>query len=108
MNLEIPTKMVFALLKGSLDNSATEQEIFVKSTVQELQQFYRGHGIASVQMKGVGFSAGYNMPHHREVGDIDIFNYSADTSVMNHKEANTLADKLMEKGDICRKPQIFS
>ena len=64
-------------------------------TVQELQQFYRAHGIIAVQIKGVGFSAGYNQPHHREGGDIDIFTYSADSAMMSHREANSLADKLM-------------
>ena len=66
-------------------------------TVQELQQLYKEHGIIAVQMKGVGFSAGYNQPHHREGGDIDIFTYSADTAKMSHREANSLADKLMEQ-----------
>ena len=66
-------------------------------TVQELQQLYREHGIVAVQMKGVGFSAGYNFPCHREGGDIDIYTYSADTSRMSHREANDLADSLMEK-----------
>lgn len=69
-------------------------------TVQELQQFYKEHGIAAVQMKGVGFSAGYNNPHHREGGDIDIFTYSADTAKMSHKQANDLADILMEQQGI--------
>ena len=66
-------------------------------TVQELQQFYREHGIVAVQMKGVGFSANYHRPEHREGGDIDIFTYSADTSKMSHKDANILADNLMEQ-----------
>lgn len=64
-------------------------------TAQQLQQFYKGHGIVAVQMKGVGFSANYNVPAHREGGDIDMFTYSADTSKMSHTEANTLADNLM-------------
>ena len=66
-------------------------------TVKELQSFYKEHGIVAVQMKGVGFSQGYNKPHHREGGDIDIYTYSADESRMSHKEANELADKLMEQ-----------
>ena len=65
--------------------------------VQELQQLYSEHGIIAVQMKGVGFSAGYNCPQHREGGDIDIYTYSADCSKMSHREANSLADKLMEQ-----------
>lgn len=66
-------------------------------TVQDLQCFYKEHGIVAVQMKGVGFSHGYQKPHHREGGDIDIFTYSADETKMSHKEANALADKLMEQ-----------
>ena len=69
-------------------------------TVQELQQFYRDNGIVAVQMKGVGFSAGYNQPWHREGGDIDIFTYSADTSQMSHQQANDMANKLMEQQGI--------
>ena len=67
------------------------------SAVQELQQFYKEHRIAAVQIKGVGFSANYNVPHHREGGDIDIYTYSADTSKMSHKEANDLSNKLIEQ-----------
>ena len=69
-------------------------------TVQQMQQFYKEHGIIAVQMKGVGFSAGYNHPHHREGGDIDIFTYSADTSQMSHQQANDMANKLMEQQGI--------
>ena len=147
--------MLFALLKGSLNNTAVEQEEFESAsaqdweqccaiaakqgvlalawegvqtlpldlqppkqlkfkwamsvdkyearhrrycqTVQELQQLYKESGIVAVQMKGVGFSAGYNQPHHREGGDIDIFTFSADTAKMSHREANSLADKLMQQ-----------
>lgn len=69
-------------------------------TVQDLQNFYKEHGIVAVQMKGVGFSSIYNVPAHREGGDIDIFTYSADTTKMSHREANSLADKLMEQQGI--------
>ena len=69
-------------------------------TVQDLQIFYKENGIVAVQMKGVGFSHGYNKPHHREGGDIDIFTYSADTTKMSHREANYLSDKLMEQQGI--------
>ena len=80
----------------SVDKYEAKHRQYCK-TVQELQQFYKEHGIVAVQMKGVGFSANYNKPEHREGGDIDIFTYSADTSKMSHKEANLLADKLMEQ-----------
>ncbi len=65
--------------------------------VHKLQSYYKEHGIVAVQMKGVGFSSGYSKPHHREGGDIDIFTYSADETKMSHKDANLLADKLMEQ-----------
>lgn len=67
---------------------------------QELQQFYARNGIVAVQMKGVGLSATYNKPAHREGGDIDIYTYSADVNVMSHREANLLADELMCKKGI--------
>lgn len=155
MKLTRSEHMLFALLKGSLNDSVAGQELFVNAsaaewnqcytlaskqgvlalawegvqslplelqcpkeqkikwalsvvkyesrhrrfcdTVQELQQFYREHGIVAVQIKGVGLSAGYNYPHHREGGDIDIFTLSADTSKISHREATSLADKLMEQ-----------
>ncbi len=65
-------------------------------TVSALSAFYASHGIATVQMKGVGLSSYYPIPQRREGGDIDIYTYSADASVMSDKEANDLADKLME------------
>lgn len=68
--------------------------------VQELQCFYREHGILAVQMKGVGFSSGYNKPYHREGGDIDIYTCSADLDKMGNKEANELADRLIAQQGI--------
>ncbi len=67
------------------------------SAVDEVSRFYAGHGIATMQMKGVGFSTLYPVPCHREGGDIDIYTYSADKSRMSDKEANLLADKLMQE-----------
>lgn len=69
-------------------------------TIAELSQYYAEHGIATVQMKGVGLSVYYPVPSHREGGDIDIFTYSADHSRMTDTEANRLADKLMEEQGI--------
>lgn len=66
-------------------------------SVQELQSFYAENGIVAVQMKGVGFSSNYNVPAHREGGDIDIYTYSADKRGMSHREANELADSLMQR-----------
>jgi hypothetical protein len=69
-------------------------------TVDELSAFYATHGIATVQLKGVGFSTYYPVPMHREGGDIDIYTYSADKNKMSDAEANALADKLMEQQGI--------
>ena len=65
-------------------------------TIAKLTDFYAQHGIATMQMKGVGFSTYYPHPEHREGGDIDIFTRSLDTSKMSDEEANALADKLMQ------------
>ena len=69
-------------------------------TVDELSAFYDTHGIATVQLKGVGFSTYYPVPMHREGGDIDIYTYSADKNKMSDAEANALADKLMQQQGI--------
>lgn len=66
-------------------------------TVKVLADEYRKHGITTVQLKGVGLSTYYPVPSHREGGDIDIYTYSADTQRLSHQEANTLADRLMER-----------
>jgi hypothetical protein len=65
-------------------------------TADELSHLYAEHGISTMQMKGVGLSALYPIPSHREGGDIDIYTYSADTTKMSHEEANNLADQLMK------------
>ena len=72
----------------------TKYERYVKTLVQ-LTEFYAKHGIGLVQMKGVGLSSYYPRPSHREGGDIDIYTYSLDHSVMSDAEANHLADQLM-------------
>lgn len=69
-------------------------------TIAELSEYYAAHDIITVQMKGVGLSTYYPIPAHREGGDIDIFTYSADPSVQSDKEANRLADRLMEEQGI--------
>ena len=69
-------------------------------TVHELSAFFAAHGIRMVQLKGVGLSTYYPIPSRREGGDIDIYTFSADPSVMTDKEANDLADVLMEQKGI--------
>lgn len=60
-------------------------------TADELSRFYAQHGISAMQMKGVGLSAIYPVPCHREGGDIDIYTYSADKSRMSDGEANQVS-----------------
>ncbi len=65
-------------------------------TAEELSAFYGSSGIAMVQLKGVGLSTYYPVPSHREGGDIDIYTYSSDPAKLSDKEANALADKLIQ------------
>ena len=69
-------------------------------TLNELARQYAEHGIVTMQIKGVGLSALYPIPSHREGGDIDIYTYSADTTKMSHEEANNFADQLMREQGI--------
>ena len=63
----------------------------------DLSDLYAQHGIAMVQLKGVGLSALYPVPSHREGGDIDIYTWSADTEKYTDQEANLMADELIRK-----------
>lgn len=67
------------------------------STVNELSAFYQEHGIKMVQLKGVGLSTYYPISSHREGGDIDIYTYSASPDRISDKDANALADSLIEE-----------
>lgn len=65
----------------------------------DITQLYKKHDIATLHLKGVGLSALYPVPSHREGGDIDIYTYSANKNRMTDAEANRMADILMqEKG----------
>ena len=70
------------------------------ATISELTEFYADHGIATMILKGVGFSTLYPVPSHREGGDIDIYTYSADRTKMSDAEANSLANRLMQQQGI--------
>ena len=61
---------------------------------------YATHGIRTVQLKGVGLSALYPVPSHREGGDLDIYTFSADASKLTDGQANALADELMRRQGI--------
>ena len=63
----------------------------------EITQFFAQHNIATIILKGVGLSRFYPIPAHREDGDIDIYTYSADKTLMSDEEANRLADELILK-----------
>lgn len=79
----------------AVQNYEKKYERYCK-TVEELTDFYLQHGIMTVQLKGVGLSSYYPVPAHREGGDIDIFTYSNRKEQLTDKEANQLADKLMQ------------
>lgn len=66
-------------------------------TAVDLSGFYAQHGIKTVVLKGVGLSTLYPIPHHREGGDIDIYTYSACKDSISDKDANALADILMQE-----------
>ncbi len=69
------------------------------AVIDELSRFFAGHGIATVQLKGVGLSTYYPVPERRQSGDIDIYTFSSDRSRMSDIEAGELADRLIrEKG----------
>lgn len=69
-------------------------------TAAELSELYQKHEIGMVQLKGVGFSAYYPIPAHREGGDIDIYTYSMNHQTRDDYEANCLADELILKQGI--------
>ena len=68
--------------------------------VCELSEFYRKHGIQLVLLKGVGLSTYYPIPSHREGGDIDIYTCSLYPEKYADKEANALADSLVQQQGI--------
>lgn len=65
--------------------------------LNELSQLLAQHGIGIIVLKGVGLSRLYPVPTHRESGDIDIYTYSADKTLMTDAEANRLADEIILK-----------
>lgn len=69
-------------------------------TVNELSELMRPHGVGLMQLKGVGFSACYPIPAHREGGDIDVYFYALDSSLMTDEEARNLAEQIIEKKGI--------
>ena len=69
-------------------------------TVDKLSKFYADHGIAMMQLKGVGYSSLYPVPSHREGGDIDVYTYAAPGSGLTDAEANALADRLTQQSGI--------
>lgn len=68
--------------------------------IHDLSAFYAERGIKTIQLKGVGLSAYYPIPSHREGGDIDIYTCSNNLQKMTDAEANSLADKLVKEQGI--------
>lgn len=80
----------------ALDVSNYEQTyLHYCHAVKELSDLFSKHNILTVQIKGVGLSTYYATPSHREGGDIDIFTFSADKSLMSDSEANELANQIV-------------
>ena len=69
-------------------------------TAAKLSDIFAEHGIKMVQIKGVGLSAYYPIPSHREGGDIDIYTFSANKNVLSDEKANELANEIMKKQGI--------
>ena len=90
----LPPKRVKLPWAMQVEKYEKKYAYYVK-TLAKLRDFYAQHGIALVQLKGVGLSSYYPTPSYREGGDLDIYTYSMDPSVMSDEEANHLADKLM-------------
>lgn len=63
----------------------------------DLTKLLAQHNIATVILKGIGLSRFYPVPAHRESGDIDIYTYSADKTLMTDEEANSMADEIIIK-----------
>lgn len=83
----------------AVQNYEERYEVFCQ-VADELSKFYASHEIGMIQLKGVGFSAYYPIPSHREGGDIDIYTYSNNHDVRSDEEANDMADALMRKQNI--------
>lgn len=68
-----------------------------RQTLSELSDVYSSNGINMILMKGYGLSLNYPLPHHRPVGDADIFLiYNADTSVVCQKTAGEKGDEIIK------------
>ena len=65
--------------------------------INALTKLLAQNGIGVIVLKGVGLSRLYPVPAHRESGDIDIYTYSADRTVMTDEQANRLADEILLK-----------
>ena len=84
------------LLWGADTCRVEEQHRRYCRAAHELTALFADNGIATVLMKGTGHSTCYPVPAHREGGDIDLYTYSADPTVLDDMHANRLADLLAE------------
>ena len=84
------------LLWGADTCRIEEQHRRYCRAAHELTALFADNGIATVLLKGTGLSTCYPVPAHREGGDIDLYTYSADPTVLDDAHANRLADLLVE------------
>lgn len=97
---ELQPKLILKVAWAMAVERYEEQYMRFCNTLNELTALYARHGIATVQLKGIGFSTLYPTPSHREGGDIDIYTCSADRGKLSDAEASALADRLIEEQGI--------
>jgi hypothetical protein len=97
---ELQPKLILKVAWAMAVEHYEEQYMRYCNTLNEITSLYAKHGIATVQLKGIGFSTLYPNPSHREGGDIDIYTYSADKSKLTDEEAAKLSDRLIQEQGI--------
>lgn len=97
---ELQPKLILKVAWAMAVERHEEQYMRFCNTLNELTALYARYGIATVQLKGIGFSTLYPTPSHREGGDIDIYTCSADRDKLSDAEASALADRLIEEQGI--------
>lgn len=80
----------------AVEKYEAKYELYCRA-VLELSDYYEQQGVRLVLLKGVGFSAYYPVPSHREGGDIDIYTMFMDNTCCDGIESNEFVNMLMEK-----------
>lgn len=57
--------------------SSEKEYALHQKAICDLAEFYNGHGIRMMVLKGYGLSLNYPEPSHRPMGDIDIYNFGS-------------------------------